>query len=467
MRASLVTRSLVVLVVSACRAFGADVIVVNGDPPGVGFNDPTPATPIGGNTGTTVGQQALNVFRYAAAQWGARLVSTQPIHALSFFLPLPCNATSGVLGAAGPYFLFANVPAATGGKALDANTWYPAALAEKITRQDIIVSPDEPFEIIAFFNSELGKPGCLTAGGWYYGLDAQEPAGRFDLAAVVLHEFGHGMGFLSDPTNTQTGARALGFPSVWERFMLDTSSGKLWLNMTDAERAASAVNNWNLVWAGQKASNSVHSTLDQRTNVEVLAPSASAADYEAQTAEFGPQLKGRDQNYLVAAVDAGGLSPTDGCEPLAATPPVAGRFVLLDRGNCTFAQKVKNAQNAGASGVVIANNVPVGLPTMSGADPTIVIPSVGVTQSAGIALRSIAGIGYVSLQLDPPNRAGTTNNLPRLYAPPVLQPGSSVSHWDVTATPNLLMEPFINSNLTHKLKNPDDLTQRLLNDIGW
>ena len=50
-----------------------------------------------------------------------------------------------------------------------------------------------------------------------------------------------------------------------------------------------------------------------------------------------------------------------------------------------------------------------------------------------------------------------------LYAPTPLSLGSSVSHWDTSAFPNLLMEPFINGDLTHGL----DLTLPLLRDIGW
>ncbi len=135
-----------------------------------------------------------------------------------------------------------------------------------------------PFEIVAFFNSELGKPGCLTGNGRYHGLDNQQPANRVDLLAVVLHEFGHGLGFsagstntrphLRDefghglgfsagPTNTSTGARPVNFPSIWESFMLDVSTGKRWIDMTQGERAASARNHLNLVWAGQKGLNVV------------------------------------------------------------------------------------------------------------------------------------------------------------------------------------------------------------------
>lgn len=45
---------------------GATIFVVNVDGPGEGFNDPAPAAPVGGNPGTTKGQQRLNAFNYAA-----------------------------------------------------------------------------------------------------------------------------------------------------------------------------------------------------------------------------------------------------------------------------------------------------------------------------------------------------------------------------------------------------------------
>jgi hypothetical protein len=444
-------------------ALGADVIVINGDAPGVGFNDPTPAMPIGGNFGTTVGQQALNVFQFAADRWGANLISDQPIQVIAFFMPLSCTATSGVLGAAGAFVYFANVPPARSGKALAANTWYPAALAEKLTKQDIVVDPTEPFEIISFFNSELGKPGCLTGNGWYYGLDNQQPANRIDLLAVVLHEFGHGLGFSAGPTNTNTGARPSNFPSVWERYMLDVSSGKRWIDMTQAERVASARNDLKLVWAGQKASNVVPSVLDFGAQLVSLEPDTLGTN-EAVPANFGAKLPPHLSGLVTAPNDGGGTSPQDGCEPFPAGSDAAGAIVLMNRGVCTFVQKALNAQNAGAIAAVIANNV-AGLVSPTGTDPSIFIPVVGVTQALGAQLRATPT--FAELRRNTNARAGTAFNLPRLYAPLTFAPGSSVSHWDVTATPSLLMEPGITPDLTSSVKNPEDLTRRLLTDIGW
>src|SRR5262245_66251670 len=104
--------SLVVLLPSTSHS-NAQVLIVNGNAPGVGFNDPTPPAPVGGNPGTTKGQQALNVFQAAADIWGATLDSNVPIYVYATFEPLSCTATSAVLGSAGTLFIFANFPPAT------------------------------------------------------------------------------------------------------------------------------------------------------------------------------------------------------------------------------------------------------------------------------------------------------------------------------------------------------------------
>ena len=69
----------------------------------------------------------------------------------------------------------------------------------------------------------------------------------------------------------------------------------------------------------------------------------------------------------------------------------AGKLALIDRGTCTFSQKVANANAAGAIGVVIINNVagdPVAMATTAGFDDDL--PAVMISKDGGAALRASA-----------------------------------------------------------------------------
>jgi hypothetical protein len=92
---------------------------------------------------------------------------------------------------------------------------------------------------------------------------------------------------------------------------------------------------------------------------------------------------------------------------------------------------------------------------------------VSITQNDEVLIQdelSAGGIVTATIGTDPTHLAGTdAEGRPRMYAPAPIEGGSSVSHWDVTETPDLLMEPFISSGLTSSV----DLTQYAFVDIGW
>ncbi|HEV2845252.1 MAG TPA: peptidase, partial [Thermoanaerobaculia bacterium] len=93
---------------AAAPAFGAaQFVIVNADGANEGFNDPTPAAPVGGNPGTTLGEQRRIAFQHAADIWGAVLDSPVPIKIRSAFNPLTCTATAATLGSAGSIRIFA------------------------------------------------------------------------------------------------------------------------------------------------------------------------------------------------------------------------------------------------------------------------------------------------------------------------------------------------------------------------
>lgn len=79
---------------------------------------------------------------------------------------------------------------------------------------------------------------------------------------------------------------------------------------------------------------------------------------------------------------------SDGCEAFPAGF-FTGRYALVDRGTCAFTIKVKNAQNAGAIGAIIAQNIPDAPFVGGGSDNTITIPSMMISQADGARIRGV------------------------------------------------------------------------------
>jgi uncharacterized repeat protein (TIGR01451 family) len=140
--------------------------------------------------------------------------------------------------------------------------------------------------------------------------------------------------------------------------------------------------------------------------VQVSSPAAVAGTYLAAGALFGPALTPSGtppgpHNVVLATdpADGAGPSTTDGCSPLTNAAAVSGNIAMIDRGTCGFIVKVKNAQNAGAVGVIIVDNAPGSPPAgLGGADPTITIPAVRITLADGNQLKAnLAGLNATLL----------------------------------------------------------------------
>jgi hypothetical protein len=446
----------------------ATIVVVNNDGPGEGFNDPTPAAPVGGNTGTTKGQQRLIAFRHAAEIWGATLDSPVTIIVRANFDPLG----AGILGSAGPSFVFSDFPGLGPGFYPGAEfpaTWYGGALADKRAGVDLAALEGAPNlrDISARFSTNFD---------FYLGLDNNHGALN-DLVTVVLHELGHGLNFTTfvDPN---TGQNFLGLTDIYARHLVDDSSGLHWNEMTDAQRLASTTHFSHLYWDGANVTAGIPQVLQLgNPEVRVLAPGALAGLYQFGTAVFGPRIGNPNVSALVVAAqdaaNAAGPTTTDGCTVFTNAAAVAGRIALVERGTCGFAVKARNATNAGAFAVIIYNNAanvnaaPPGMADDGVNGVFVTIPAVSMTRADGLAILGQA-IVSASIGVDPTVRAGATAaGSARLYAPFPVSPGSSVAHYDTVAFRNLLMEPAINPDLTHQLKAPNDLTLELLRDVGW
>ena len=427
---------------AASSAQAADIILVNLDGAAEGYNDTTVVAPVGGNPGTTRGQQRQFVAAYAAQLWGSILQSQQPIYIAAQFNPLGPN----VLGSAGSQTVHANFT-----NAPVTNVWYNAALADAISGIDLAPTS---FDIGSQYSSDFP---------FYYGLDDNTPAGQINFLDVVMHEFGHGLGF-QNFENEAAGTFLNGRPDIYSVFTYDNTAGKYWTQMTVAERQASALNYGNVVFAGPNAKAGAALILDDRTDFRVLSPAPVAGNYAIGSVNFGPLISTTNFNgSVVLGTDSGGTAG-DGCGP--STSNGAGKIALIDRGICAIAIKTKNAQNAGAIGVIIANNAAQNPPpNFSGVDATITIPTVVVTQAAGTSFKANLP-AQVSFVIDPTKLQGADDQgRPRLFMPNPVQGGSSGSHYDTAAAPNLLMEPAINDSL-YSAANLD-ITPHLLADIGW
>ena len=461
-----------VLLACASNAFGSATIIINNvDGPGEGFNDPTPAAPVGGNPGTTKGAQRLFAFTYAANIWGATLDSNVPIVIQAAFNPLAPN----VLGSAGATFIFRDFTG-TGlfPGAEFPGTWYGSSLADK--RAGFDLNPGVP-DINAQFSSNFN---------FYLGIDNNHGA-LPDLVAVLLHEFAHGLNFqtfVNSSNGRNAGATAAnpdgGFTDVYARHILDTSNNLYWDQMTAAQRQASAIRWGRVVFDGANVNGGVPNVLSFGSpEVRVTSPAAIAGVYQFGTAAFGPALSSPGVTAgVVAAVDAAnaaGPTTTDGCTAFTNAAAIAGNIALIERGTCGFAVKARNATNAGAVGVMIYNNAanagvaPPGMADDGINGAFVTIPAVSLARADGLAIVGQLGGGVTGkLDVDLSIRAGADQaGRARLYSPFPVAPGSSTSHYDTIASRNLLMEPAINGDLTHNVKAPDDLTLELLRDVGW
>ncbi len=141
-------------------------------------------------------------IEYAASVWETYLVSEVPIEVSVAWQPFE---EENVLASAGPTNILRDFPGA-----VDPEVWYPVALAESILGENF--NDDAP-DIRVVINSEAN---------WYFGIDGNTPPGQIDMASVIMHELGHGLGFVSSSDVVEDRLGALGFngrPITYDLFL--------------------------------------------------------------------------------------------------------------------------------------------------------------------------------------------------------------------------------------------------------
>lgn len=219
----------------------ADIKLFYMDTDNQGFNDTTPSTPVGGNTGTTLGEQRRIALRYAADILEHALSSSVAIEINTQFSSLGGNAFSAALAQTGPitsHFDFANAPLT--------NTLYVQALANKLAKADLSTSAD----IRAEFNADIDLDSILEGTTWYYGLDQSPPETSFDFVTVALHELLHGLGFITF-MDYNNGSLFLNRDNSFDHFLyLQEGNPSAFFDMSNEQRLAATINTTNLLWNG-------------------------------------------------------------------------------------------------------------------------------------------------------------------------------------------------------------------------
>ncbi len=139
--------------------------------------------------------------------------------------------------------------------------------------------------------------------------------------------------------------------------------------------------------------------------VTVAGSNGKDGNYESVEAAITPPLT--TVGTVSGPTVYGGLA----CSPSPfATSSLNGMIPLISRGTCTFAEKILNAQAAGAIGVVVMNNVAGDPIIMGGVSTGITIPAVMVSVADGLAIRG-ALTPTTTFTLDPTNRLYIPNRL--------------------------------------------------------
>jgi extracellular elastinolytic metalloproteinase len=186
-----------------------------------------------------------------------------------------------------------------------------------------------------------------------------------------------------------------------------TASDAVWADAQDGSTMATpSTNNANFSTPvdGQKPRMQMYVWNYGPKSLFVLSPSSIAGEYYSAENGFNPGnvpvplAPGLIQSELALYLDTD-PSTSIACTPASNATELNGKIVILRRGDCTFVSKVLNAQAAGAIAVIIINNLPNQLVTMSGADATITIPAVFVTQEVGEAIITEMQSGPVTVKL--------------------------------------------------------------------
>ena len=183
------------------------------------WTDTTNATPVGGNPGTTLGDQRKKALTYASQQLVTQLGIQVPLIVHACGAHLGGDKNSAVLAHAGPTNFSYDTANASSNFLPKKYTWYPSTLLARLDGSSLCGASGGPCDdvsnaaIEAVFNEDFGNADVLDGEKFYFGYTPDLSRTReVDFVSVAMHEMTHGLGFIglvnTDPTQGALGAKA-------------------------------------------------------------------------------------------------------------------------------------------------------------------------------------------------------------------------------------------------------------------
>jgi len=196
--------------------------------------DNTPASPIQGNNGATLGQQRRNAFLHAVSRIQQELNGVADLRIRACWKALGGDANSATLASAGPTFIVRDDGALWYDNNFPSNTvwsmpfldsryaWYSAAGAAQLAGTEFCRYASDHCghaDIYIQFNTDIDGNTALGNRKFHYGFEAPA-SGGLDFVSTAMHEIGHGLGFLSlyqvsAEGDTPVGSKFLGYDDAF------------------------------------------------------------------------------------------------------------------------------------------------------------------------------------------------------------------------------------------------------------
>jgi len=181
---------------------------------------------------TNVPENEKAAIQAAVDSWSASWKSAVPVTINATYAR---QASSSILASATPVKFFHAFKGAA-----DGELWYPSAMANALAGKDL--DPTNP-EIQIHINSTMSRV-------FYLGTDGNCPPNQYDLESIILHELGHGLGFLSnDSYDTFFGLGSIDQPTPYDAYAQTPNGSRLSDLASPSAELGKALTN-TLVWSG-------------------------------------------------------------------------------------------------------------------------------------------------------------------------------------------------------------------------